>query len=69
MGQLDVSDQPKLLNELVESLGQAVGAASQIIHLHQDPRWMMVREALELAREGVMSVATFEARKVTIVKP
>ncbi len=64
-----LSDQPRLLNDLIESLGQASGATSQLIHMHQDPRWMMIRDALDLAREGCIGLATFQARKVTPVKP
>ena len=60
---------PKLLNEFIESIGQAAGAASQLLHAHQDPRWMIVREALELTKEGATKVATIAAVKITGVKP
>lgn len=64
----NVSKQPALLNDLIESLGQAEGATSQLIHSLQDPRWMYIREAVELAREGVISLATFQAT-LTSVRP
>lgn len=63
-----VADQPKALNDLMASLNQAEGAASQILHMHQDPRWFMIRDALALAKEGVGKVATV-ATKLTSVKP
>lgn len=59
---------PQLLNELIESLGQASGAASQIIHQHQDPRWITVREALDLAKEGCMGLAVMSATKTIAIK-
>lgn len=68
MKELKVSDQPRLLNELVQALSQAAGGASQLIHQMQDPRWMMIREAIELTQEGVLEVATF-ATKLSIIKP
>lgn len=68
MTEYTVADQPKALNDLISSLNQALGAASQIIHMHQDPRWMMIRDALELTKEGVTSVASMAAR-LTVGKP
>lgn len=69
MKNIAISDQPRILNELVESLGQAAGAAGQLIHTMSDPRWMVIRESLDLAKEGVLKVATFAASKVTAVRP
>lgn len=66
---MQVSSSPKLLNEFIESIGQAAGATTQLLHHHQDPRWMMVREALELTKEGATKVATFAATKFTNVRP
>lgn len=57
---------PQLLNELVESITQAAGACSQLIHVHQDPRWMTIREMLDLFKEGIVGAATFQASKVSI---
>lgn len=66
MKELSLADQPRLLNQLIEALGQASGAAGQILHVHQDPRWFMIRDALDLAKEGVTGVATFAATKMTV---
>ncbi len=50
--------QTLILNEMVESLNQAIGAASQLIHLAGNPvGFMTIREALELTKEGVVSLA------------
>jgi hypothetical protein len=49
--------QPEMLKEMVESLSQAEGAASQLIHMLQDPRFMVIRESLQLAKEGVLMLA------------
>lgn len=66
---MSIAEQPRLLNQLIESLGQASGAASQLLHLHQDPRWLMIRDALDLAKEGTMAVATVAARQISTVRP
>lgn len=59
---------PKLLNNIVDGLSQAIGASSQIVHMHQDPRWMAIRETLEIAKKGCTNYATFAATKTRIVK-
>lgn len=66
---INISEQPRLLSELVDSLAQASGGASQLIHSLGDPRWIMIREAVDLLKEGVMSIASFEAKKITLIKP
>lgn len=67
MTDIKISEQPRILNELAQALGQAIGGASQLIHLRYDPRWMIIREALELAKEGIMAKASFDAAKVIAV--
>lgn len=69
MKEIKISDQPRLLNELVEAISQAAGASGQLIHTMNDPRWMVIREALDLTKEGVLKLATFAASKVTAVRP
>ena len=70
MKDIKVSDQPRMLNELAEALGQASGGCSQLIHqMNGDPRWMILRQAIDLSREGIMQLATFHASKITPVKP
>lgn len=69
MKEYTIADQPRLLNQLIESLGQAAGAASQLLHQHQDPRWFVIRDALEGAKAGVTGVATIAATKISTEKP
>lgn len=60
----------QILHELIDGLTQASGGASQLIHQHQDPRLMMVREAIELTKSGCMSLSPhneFVAPKTVIV--
>lgn len=64
-----IANQPKLLNDLIEGLAQSAGAASQILHAHRDPRWFVIRDALELAKEGVGLLAVAEAKRYTAVRP
>lgn len=66
---IDISEQPVLLNQLVEALNQAAGGASQLIHAMQDPRWLMVRDMIELTKHGALDQATFAASKITAIKP
>ena len=48
----------RTFNELIESLTQAEGAVSQMIHQAGNPvQFMMIRDALSLAREGCVKVA------------
>lgn len=49
--------QPVILKELVDAITQAEGACSQLIHALPDPRFMVVREALEIMKEGCISLA------------
>lgn len=69
MNNIKISEQPKLLNDLVESLRQAAGGASQLVHMMGDPRWMMIREAIELTQEGVLGIMTIETKKIGLIKP
>jgi hypothetical protein len=44
-----------ILQELIESLTQSAGAASQLIHNSGNPvAFMTIREGIELMKEGVM---------------
>lgn len=58
-------DQVRLLKELSESLNQAIGGSTQLAHSMRAPQFLMIRQALELMREGIMEVTTFQTKKVT----
>lgn len=49
--------QPEVLTDLIFALSQASGAASQIIHALQDPRFIQIRDTIELTREGCIALA------------
>ena len=49
--------QAQVLTELIHAIGQASGSAWQIVHLQQDPRFIMIREALDLMKEGCLMLA------------
>lgn len=68
MKNIDIADQPKLLKDLCDSLTQASGAASQLTHTMQDPRWMILREAIDLTKEMVIHQITFAASKTIITR-
>lgn len=64
MSALDIPEQVRLLKEIAECLSQASGAASQLIHqLDGDPRFIIIRQSIDLTKEGVMKVATFNAKR------
>lgn len=63
------AEQPKVLNTLIESLAQAAGGASQLVHHHQDPRFVILRTAIDEARDMCIHIATINASKITRVKP
>jgi len=58
-------NQIQLLKDLAESLNQAIGGATQLAHAHRDPRFLMIRQSLELMQEGIMEVTKFNTRVVT----
>jgi len=68
MKNINIADQPKLLRELVDALTQASGAASQLTHTMSDPRWILIRESIDLTKEGVINVITFQASKSVIMR-
>lgn len=53
-----------LLKELIDGLTQASGAASILIHMQQNPRFIPLREALNLAKEGVIHKASMQVEKM-----
>lgn len=68
MKEINVSDQPMLLNQMIEALSQAAGGASQLIHSQRDPRWIFIRELIECTQGAVLEQATFAAQKISRVK-
>lgn len=46
-----------LLNELMESLTQSAGGAWQLAHSRHDPRWLVIRDILEMVRSQVADIA------------
>ena len=69
MPEINVSSQPKMLDDILESLRQAGGGASQLCHSQRDPRWLFIREIIECTQGLILEQATFAASKVTAVRP
>lgn len=38
---------PQLLSEFIEAVNEASGCAWQMVHIFQDPRWMLLRDVLD----------------------
>lgn len=50
--------QDEILKDIIWGLGQAIGAASQLIHSSGNPMFFLTaRESLELTREGITALA------------
>ncbi len=50
--------QTQVLFELIESLTQAIGASSQLVHLAGNPvGFITIRDALSLTKDGVIMMA------------
>lgn len=58
---------PQLLNDLLDGLNQMTGAASVIIHQHQDMRWHFIRQILEEVQDAItrQCINPLTAPKVT----
>ncbi len=58
---------PQLLNDLLDGINQMTGAASTIIHHHQDMRWYFIRKILEEVQDNIVKqcVNPLTAAKVT----
>ena len=57
--------QPEILMELIESIGQAEGATSQLVHTSGNPvAFMTMRETLATVKEMVMQLAPQGLSKV-----
>lgn len=69
MTEITQSEQPKILNTMIESLAQASGGCSQLVHARQDPRFINMRWMVDRARDACIQVAQFEAGKITMRKP
>lgn len=58
---------PQLLNDLLDGINQMTGAASIIIHQHQDMRWYFIRKILEEVQDKIVKqcVDPITATKIT----
>lgn len=54
----------RLLNEMIGGLAQSTGGCSQLLHMRQDPRWMMMRKVIESASDVCKQHATISAQKL-----
>lgn len=56
--------QTEILREMVEGITQASGASSQLIHALHDPRFMTIRQALDLMKEGLLHTFSLDLNVV-----
>lgn len=54
--------QIECLKEASDALRQAIGGSTQMAHSHRNPKFLMMRQALELTQEAVMQMTQFRTR-------
>jgi len=60
----------ELLKDLIDAISQASGAATGLMYYSGDaPSFMVIRDALELTKEGVLAVASRSSMLATARKP
>lgn len=65
---LKLTQDPTLLKDLMESLGQAEGGCSQMVHTMNDPRWIILREAINETKCLCLRLAEVYARGIRVAK-
>lgn len=59
-------DTPALLKKFTDGLTKAVGGSSQLVHQHQDPRFIPIYKKLSMIRDRTIKIAIkatgYEAR-------
>lgn len=53
----DAEKIPGILKEFVDGITKAVGGAGQMVHHHQDPRFIPLYQRLSLIREKTIKIA------------
>lgn len=52
------TSETQLLSELMQGLTEASGSASQLIHLLQDPRFIPMRDTIDMVKAGCLDVVS-----------
>ena len=48
---------PQLLKKFLDGIVKSSGAAGQMVHQHEDPRWMPLYHKLSMVREKTIKIA------------
>ena len=54
--------QIECLKEASDSLRQAIGGANQLAHAQRNPKFLLIRDSLDLTMEAVMAMTQFRTR-------
>lgn len=49
--------QVQMLSDLIEGLNEMEGAASQLVTIQQNPKWMAVRDMVQIIKDGFIGQA------------
>lgn len=60
---------PELMQELIDALGKAEGAASQLVHSRGHPGFIMIRDCISLAKEGFTRQALSSYDRTMYLRP
>lgn len=52
--------QPQMLSNFIDAVSEAAGCAWQMAHIFNDPRWLSIRDCLEMVREIAPNAAIIE---------
>lgn len=58
----DEKDMIANLKGFIDGLTKAAGAAHQMVHTHQDPRFLPIRDRLEAIRQRAVHIAQVESK-------
>ena len=60
--------QHQLMNESLDGLTQAIGGISILIHMRSDYSYSIMREALQMIKDLILSKITCDASKTVITR-
>lgn len=55
---INSKNEAEILRDMMDGLTQASGSASQLIHLLQDPRFIPMRDVLDMVKAGCLDVVS-----------
>ncbi len=67
MTDIDISNNTRLMREMIEGINQAAGGCSQLTHQLQAPQFILIRRILNATSEGILKEIKFPTRRIVRV--